>query len=178
MLSFWERESFWKNPDVVIIGSGIVGLNAAIRLRLASPALDIKVVERGFLPWGASSRNAGFACFGSVSELLDDLDKEVPEDVFERVAMRWQGLGRLRELLGDASIGYEPLGGYEIFTDADLQRYEKCREKMDGLNRRMKEITGEDSTYETCDDRIEGFGFAGVRHLYITGSRDRSIPVR
>jgi glycine/D-amino acid oxidase-like deaminating enzyme len=79
--------------------------------------------------------------------------------------MRWQGLGRLRELLGDASIGYEPLGGYEIFTDADLQRYEKCREKMDGLNRRMKEITGEDGTYETCDDRIDEFGFAGVRHL-------------
>ncbi|MFM2206854.1 MAG: hypothetical protein RL213_829 [Bacteroidota bacterium] len=165
MLSFWERESFWKNPDVVIIGSGIVGLNAAIRLRLASPSLDIKVVERGFLPWGASSRNAGFACFGSISELLDDLDKENPEEVYERVAMRWQGLRRLRELLGDASIGYEPLGGYEIFTDVERNLFERCRDEMEELNRRMKDITREDGTYEIRDDRIGGFGFEGVRHM-------------
>ena len=28
--SFWEIQSYLKNIDVVIIGSGIVGLNAAI----------------------------------------------------------------------------------------------------------------------------------------------------
>lgn len=165
MLSYWERESFWKTPDVIVLGSGIVGLNAAIRLKLSAPALKVNVVERGFLPWGASSRNAGFACFGSISELLDDLTKQSAEEVFSRVAMRWNGLKRLRELLGDDAIGYEPLGGFEVFTTADRETHERCLSSMEELNRRMKEITGSVRTYSTYDQGIESFGFAGIRHL-------------
>lgn len=165
MLSYWERESFWKTPDVIILGSGIVGLNAAIRLKIAAPSLQVNVVERGFLPWGASSRNAGFACFGSISELLDDLSKQSEEEVFDRVAMRWKGLQRLRELLGDDAIGYEPLGGFEVFTSDDLDTYERCRSGMEHMNLRMKAITGNDRTYTAADDRIDAFGFAGIRHM-------------
>ena len=73
-LSFWERDSFLNDIDVAIIGSGIVGLSTALTLRERNKSLRIAVLERGTLPEGASTRNAGFACFGSISELLDDLD--------------------------------------------------------------------------------------------------------
>ena len=71
-LSFWELESYFKNIDIIIIGSGIVGLFAALHLKKTTPKLKIIVLERGVLPSGASTKNAGFACFGSASEILDD----------------------------------------------------------------------------------------------------------
>ena len=70
-LSFWERDSFFNDIDVVIIGSGIVGLSTALSLRERDATLRIAIIERGAMPTGASTRNAGFACFGSITELLD-----------------------------------------------------------------------------------------------------------
>ena len=32
-LSYWEQTTFFKDLDVAIIGSGIVGLNAALSLK-------------------------------------------------------------------------------------------------------------------------------------------------
>ena len=58
-LSFWERESFLSNIDVAIIGSGLVGLSAAIHLKEKHPNLQVVIFERGALPTGASTRNAG-----------------------------------------------------------------------------------------------------------------------
>ena len=75
-ISFWEKDTFLNNTDIIIIGSGIVGLNAAIHLKEQNPTLKIIVVERGSLPCGASTKNAGFACFGSMSELIDETMKE------------------------------------------------------------------------------------------------------
>ena len=38
-LSYWERETFFKALDIAIIGSGIVGLTAAIHLKITQPKL-------------------------------------------------------------------------------------------------------------------------------------------
>jgi glycine/D-amino acid oxidase-like deaminating enzyme len=74
-ISYWEQNAWFDEIDVLIIGSGIVGLNAALHLKTKSPRLKVLILERGMLPSGASTKNAGFACFGSPSELLDDLAK-------------------------------------------------------------------------------------------------------
>ncbi|RYZ47414.1 MAG: FAD-binding oxidoreductase, partial [Sphingobacteriales bacterium] len=66
MLSYWEKTSF-LHYDHIVIGSGIVGLSTALELRGRFPSSRILVLERGLLPTGASSRNAGFACMGSVT---------------------------------------------------------------------------------------------------------------
>ena len=42
--SFWEKNTFIKEPDVTIIGSGIVGLNAALSLKSKSPSLHVIVL--------------------------------------------------------------------------------------------------------------------------------------
>jgi len=165
--SFWEKNTIFSNIDVCIIGSGIVGLNAAIYLKSGDPELNVMVVDRGFLPYGASTRNAGFACFGSLTELLDDLTKESEDEVLKRVEMRYTGLQNLRTLLGDVNIGYEPLGGYELFTTGDLQSYNKCMESMVHFNTLLKPVTGSAKTYTTAEYGIEKFGFAGVNHLIV-----------
>jgi hypothetical protein len=164
-LSYWERESFFSNIDIVIIGSGIVGLNAALHLKLKTPLLNILVLERGVLPYGASTRNAGFACFGSVSELLDDLSKHEENEVFALVERRWKGLQRLRQNLGDSAIDYLNLGGYELFTANDTNLYNDCADKLAYLNQRIGSIIGQSDVYHQADEKIPEFGFVHTQHL-------------
>lgn len=164
-LSYWESKIYFSNVDIVIIGSGIVGLNAAINLRLKYPQSKIVIVERGFLPYGASTRNAGFACFGSVSELLDDLKIMPADEVFQLVEKRWKGLVRLRQLLGDDAIGFQMKGGYEVFTDSDKSCFENCASNIDYFNTELKTIIGDKHVYTLKDDEIKTFGFGKVNHL-------------
>jgi gamma-glutamylputrescine oxidase len=164
-LSYWERKTYFTDIDFCIIGSGIVGLNAALYLRKKFPEQNILVLERGFLPYGASTRNAGFACFGSVSELLHDLKNHSEDEVFTLVAKRWNGLQRLRANLGDKNIFYEECGGYEIFSAEQKELYTQCAEVLVSFNRRLKDITGVRDVYSVADNRIKQFGFGNVSHM-------------
>jgi hypothetical protein len=164
-LSFWEKNIYFNKIDLLIVGSGIVGLNAALALKRARPEAKILVIDRGFLPYGASTRNAGFACFGSISELLDDLKKMSESEVFELVSKSWQGLRRLRNILGDEEIGFEQYGGYELFTENDQQLFTDCTEKIRYFNAALADISGVKTMYEIADDKISEFGFSGIQHL-------------
>lgn len=164
-LSYWEKESFLKNIDVAIIGSGIVGLNAAIRLKEHSPKLKVMILERGSLPIGASTRNAGFACFGSLTELLDDLETQSEEEVFSLVEKRWKGLLRLRQRVGDQNLKYKPWGGFELFRNKDVESFEKCAERMNFFNKKIQMIVGQKEVYKITDEKIPDFGFQKIQHL-------------
>tara|TARA_R100001369_G_scaffold29172_2_gene52513 strand:+ start:24919 stop:26037 length:1119 start_codon:yes stop_codon:yes gene_type:complete len=133
-LSYWEQQSWLTNVDHTIIGSGIVGLNTALRLREKFPKANILILERGFLPNGASTKNAGFACFGSLSEILDDLNSHSEEEVVQLIQKRVDGLNLLRKTLGDDSIDFKLWGGYELFTPEDRSLLEECQVKMDYVN--------------------------------------------
>ncbi len=166
-LSYWEKDQYFRRIDVLIVGAGIVGLNAALRLREKHPQLQITVWERSPLPAGASTRNAGFACFGSLTELLDDLKKHSEAEVLQLLERRWQGLLRLRQLLGDDTLAYREWGGYEIFRPGEEESYESCCDQMADLNRQIAPIIGRSEIYQTADDRIDNFGFADVKHLIV-----------
>ena len=105
--SYWENKTWLSNIDFVIVGSGIVGLNCALELRLKHPKSKIVVLEKGLVPYGASTRNAGFACFGSLTEILSDLDSHSSLEVYELIKKRVSGLRRLRNLLGDKQISHK-----------------------------------------------------------------------
>lgn len=164
-LSFWEKEAFFKEVDVLIIGSGIVGLNAAIELKERNPKQKVVVLERGALPMGASTRNAGFACFGSMTELLDDLSLQDEASVWALVEKRWQGLQRLRQRLGDQRIDYRPWGGYELFQASEQATYLACLDRMDHFNSILSAVTGLAATFSTADQDLGHFGFQEVAHL-------------
>ncbi|MEZ4933590.1 MAG: FAD-binding oxidoreductase [Saprospiraceae bacterium] len=164
-LSYWEKESFFKNIDIAIIGSGIVGLTTAIYLKRENPLLHVVIFERGTLPIGASTRNAGFACFGSMTELLDDLTSRTEEEVFDLVKARWEGLKNLRNLIGDKILCYKPFGGFEIFKKEDQELFEKCADKMTHINKILAQVIGRQSVFKMADEKIKPFGFEGIKHI-------------
>lgn len=138
-ISYWERKTWLEAIDYAIVGSGIVGLTTALALRTARPDAKIVVFEKGILPSGASTKNAGFACFGSVSEILDDLQSHTEEEVLELIRKRYNGLQRLRNLLGDKDLGMEWLGGYELFPESDAETYANCLDRLEYVNELAKE---------------------------------------
>jgi gamma-glutamylputrescine oxidase len=133
-LSYWEIKSYLTNVDYTIIGSGIVGLNCALHLKDKFPKATILILERGMLPQGASTKNAGFACFGSLSEIIDDLNSHSEKEVFNLVKKRLDGLELLRKTLSDNAIDYQQLGGNELFSNSDAELYETCLVKQKEIN--------------------------------------------
>jgi len=163
--SYWERSSFIDNADVIIIGSGLVGLSAALHLKKSEPSLKVLVLERGFLPSGASTKNAGFACFGTVSEQLESLQHSSEEEVARLVNYKWRGLQRLRQNLGDSNIDYRQHGGYELFM-ADEKAYADDQiEKIPYLNNLLKQAIDTDNIYSIANNKIVDFGFDKVSRM-------------
>jgi gamma-glutamylputrescine oxidase len=170
-LSFWEQSVYFKDIDVAIIGSGIVGLNAALNLKKKNKKLKIIVLERGILPMGASSKNAGFACFGSPTELAEDLKKYSEDEVVKLVEKRWKGLERLRKNLGDKAIDFHNWGGYEIF-DSETE-YQRCRQQLDHFNTMLSPVIRKKTIYKNADDKISAFGFKKVKHMILNSSESQ-----
>jgi len=160
-ISYWEKKDFF-NYDIIIIGSGIVGLNAAIYLKKESPNLSIAVLERGFIPSGASTKNAGFACFGSISELIEQEKIIGTTGLYNLIDKRWNGLLKLRKLLGDSSISYHNYGGYELFKPLENKLSSLCVSKIDHYNQILKEISGKQDVFKPAPHRIGEFGLSGI----------------
>mgnify|MGYP006274235599 CR=1 FL=1 len=157
MLSLWEKRSFLHH-DVIVVGSGITGLSTAISLKEKAPKLDVLVLEKGLLPSGASTKNAGFACFGSVSELVNDLEIMGEKGMLDLVKQRWEGLKITRKRLGDHTIDFQQKGGFElIFEKSDLSGH---MQKLNGI------LTSYfDQNVFRVSDRLNDFGFQKTANL-------------
>lgn len=153
MLSFWEKD-FFIQYDHIIIGSGIVGLSTAIAIKEKKPEARVLVLERGIFPTGASTKNAGFACFGSLSEIAADLEKLSDEEVFNLVKLRWDGLQLLRKRLGDEAIDFRNYGGYELLREHEL----KALDQLDRVNHLLHSLFGK-TVYSLENQRITDFKF-------------------
>lgn len=158
-LSYWEKQSYFSGIDLLIIGSGIVGLNAALAFKSKHPKAKVVVIERGLLPLGASTKNAGFACFGSVSELADDLGRMPEDTVWETVKLRVDGLKRLRKLVGDKNMDYQAWGGFEVFDDA--AEFERCAGLVSDFNKKMQAVLRLKKVYTPLNKKIAGAGLRG-----------------
>jgi len=118
MISYWEKTEFIKY-DLIVVGSGIVGLFTALEFLNNHPNSKIAVFDRGIFPDGASTKNAGFACFGSLSELVEDAFLMGNKALLELVENRVKGLEILRKTLGDKTIDFKQLGGNELYFDSN-----------------------------------------------------------
>lgn len=167
-LSYWEKSVFYPRVDVAIIGSGIVGLTTAIYLKRLLPEKEVYVMERGAAPIGASTRNAGFACIGSPSEILADIQKTGFDAAVTLMSQRWEGLQRMRELVGDEHIDLAMRGGYEIFTEDDAEVFKACRDLLPDLNDAMRKVTGYDAAYIERNEDIQRFKLGSAEKMIYT----------
>ncbi|HZW62906.1 MAG TPA: FAD-dependent oxidoreductase [Flavobacteriaceae bacterium] len=156
--SYWEKSTWLNNIDFVIVGAGIVGINCAINLKARYPKARVVVLERGVLPSGASTKNAGFACFGSLSEIIDDLKTHTEEEVLALVQKRVNGLVLLRKTLSDKTIEYRETGGYEIFLKENKAHFEHCLSRKEEVNRLLNPIFNKEVFQTTSNPH----GFKGI----------------
>jgi len=166
--SYWEQTAFTGHADVIIIGSGLVGLSAALTIKREQPHLRVLVLERGFLPSGASTKNAGFACFGTASEQLESIRRSSPEEAVKLVDYKWRGLQRLRDNLGDDNICYQQYGGHELFMDDETAHADEVIGQLDYLNNLLAPVIGHKNIYSIADGKIADMGFSGVRRIIYT----------
>lgn len=154
MLSYWEQQCFVRYNHIVV-GAGIVGLSTAIELKDKYPAQSVLVLERGLLPTGASSRNAGFACMGSLTEILDDSQYTNEDEIIKLYEWRKRGLELLRSRLGDTAIGYKNNGSYELISDNELP----ALDRLEYVNSLLQPITRQPA-FRLVNEKIAAFGFA------------------
>lgn len=133
MFSYWEQKNFF-HYDLIVIGSGFTGLSTAVHFKKKQPKANVLILEKGVFPSGASTKNAGFACFGSLTEILDDFWKMNPGEITDLIRRRYKGLQQIREVFGDKALRYEHSHGFELIDEADL----KALDQMDQVNKMLK----------------------------------------
>lgn len=135
MFSYWENKNFLKY-DLIVIGAGFVGLSTAIHFQKKHPKAKVAVLERGAFPSGASSKNAGFACFGSLTEILDDLENMSQAEVLGLVKKRYRGLQQIRKKFGDKALNYQASNGFELLEESQLP----AADRMDEINKMLQPL--------------------------------------
>ena len=153
MISFWEKKEL-LTYDLVVLGGGITGMFCALSYRKSCPKARIAILERGLFSSGASTKNAGFACFGSLTELIEDIDKMNENEVYEIIQMRLEGLSLLRKTLGDYNLDIKFNGGFELFFNKNSE----ILDKMNYVNSFLKPIFSK-QVFKFNNSKIKEFGF-------------------
>ena len=143
--SHWETTTFLQPTQTLIVGAGLTGLQTALRLKKSNPNHDVLVVERNAIPRGASTRNAGFACFGGPTELLADLDDNGAGAMVATVRQRYAGIKALEAGFAHRGVDWAANGGYEIIDDPATEA--TVRQRLPELNALLAEVTGRAQTW-------------------------------
>ena len=151
--SHWETNRELFKGDILIIGSGLVGQSIGIAIQkqkkeLKQKPLKICIVDK--LPMGqsgASTRNAGFACFGSPTEILDDLSREEENQTVNRISNRISGLSIWKDWIPSNIIEWNECGGYEVFEREEEMNFQEVLDKLPYLNKIGKAASGNPMIY-------------------------------
>ncbi len=151
--SFWEKNRELFTGDILIVGGGLVGLSIGIAIQkqkkqLKQRLLKICIVDQ--LPTGqagASTRNAGFACFGSPTEILDDLTREGENQTVNRISNRISGLSTWKNWIPSNKIEWNDCSGYEVFEREEEMNFQEVLDKLPYLNKIGKAASGNPMIY-------------------------------
>ncbi|MDB4694764.1 FAD-binding oxidoreductase [Flavobacteriales bacterium] len=163
--SYWESTEWLEGNDLIVIGGGIVGLSAALQARVLKPHWKISVIERDTFGGGGSTKNAGFACFGSLTELAHDRSVLGDDEAAALLKKRIDGLKLLRSSLGDSSIGYRDCGSLELIRKG-MGYAMPSLETISEVNAWAAEATGTMHTFHIG----EGRELAGINSTMIEGA--------
>lgn len=174
--SYWEKDLYFDGIDVAILGAGIVGLTTAIFLKNQRPNWKIQVIDQWAIGGGATTRNAGFACFGSPTELVADLTTQGEAETFKLVKARWDGLQLLHKIVDLQKAEYFPCGGYEVFFPDDRHAWEKVEDQLPRFNQLASEATGVKNPYQIQQPEASGLPFHGLEHVVFMPHEARIHP--
>jgi glycine/D-amino acid oxidase-like deaminating enzyme len=163
-ISIWEQESFFAPQDIIIVGAGLMGLWSALELKKKNSKLKITLLERNITPLGASTRNAGFACFGSPTELIHDAAVMGEDTMLQLVEMRYKGIQKIRHYFPDNSIDYDACYGYECIPH-ESSLAEDTDENIALLNRLLSPVIKTKNTFVRTDEKIELLGLQNFSAL-------------
>ena len=163
MLSFWEKDSFYGNVDIAVVGGGLMGLWTAIELKKRSPRVSITILERGTTPLGASTRNAGFACFGSLTELLSDDSTIGTNAMLELVEMRFKGIEKIKSYFSASQIDLDNCGGYEALSSINWTN--EINDQIATINQLLSPIIGHPNCFSNATDQMHSIGLKNFDHL-------------
>lgn len=158
MLSFWEKQCL-QQYDFVVVGAGIMGCSMAYELRAKFPKANILVIERGTFPTGASTKNAGFLCFGSPTEILSDLKLVGANKVYDLIAQRYEGIKILLQRFNAQENDILQYGGYELILNDKLPI-----DVLADLNNWLQPIFNA-TIFNEENEKIKSFGFHNVAQL-------------
>lgn len=158
MLSFWEKDVFLKKYDVIIIGAGFSGLWLAYFLKKYQPKIEIAILEAGTLPTGASTKNAGFSCFGSPTELLENIEVMGLDQAMFWAEQRYKGISMIAQYFG-SEVEFDDCGGTELFINDGV--FEQTQDKLIDLNKEISRVTGSENHFFIDENIIPNAGFSG-----------------
>ena len=162
--SIWEQETYFKNQDIIIIGTGFVGLWTALALVKKNPLQKILIVDQGIIPTGASTRNAGFACFGSISELISDNKKLGEDTMLQIVEKRFKGIEKIKKYFPKSIIDYKNWGGYELFTHKQYTTH-TLQHDIQYMNNLLYNTIKKKNVFQLTNDKISQFQFRQIKNL-------------
>lgn len=163
-LSIWEKETYYAPQDILIVGAGLMGLWSALELKKRRPALRITIIERNTTPLGASTRNAGFACFGSPTELIHQATTMGTDAMLQVVEQRHRGIEKIKANFTAAEIAFNPSGGYECIN-RNYPGWNQLNDKINWLNSLLKPITGREQSFQRTDEKLSQQGLVGFDAL-------------
>ena len=195
----YERRSFWQasmDPmpdragrplpdvtDVVVVGGGLAGINAA--RELATRGQAVTLVEAHTLGWGASTRNGGIVHAGykwGPSALLkrygDDLGRALYRETLDSYAL-------VKRLIADEAIDcdFREVGGVELaYAPAHVRDLELARDSLASVGvaaevvprERIREEIGSDVYYAGLVVPSSGLVHPGRYFAGLAAAADRA----
>ncbi len=101
------------------------------------PSLRVALIDAHPSPFGATTRNAGFACYGSLSEYVDDTKRHGEDYALSLMLERREGLRILQECLPPEDMGWKREGGSELFLDSEKELLDECLAIRENLNTKL-----------------------------------------
>lgn len=158
--SFWERDRAERVTDLIIVGGGFAACHFARSIKEVAPSLSVRILEAGTHSLGASRKNAGNLCYGSPSEILDDIDRYGKGWALETVHMRWEGMQKVRGLVDEERVELQDLGGHEVFRSEEEKKF--VDERIGELNEELRAIFGKAPFHPLSGEELARMGFRGM----------------